>query len=464
VAAPIKEDHMSNPPSELQGVAQGLDPALATLMKTASGGGPGAAASIPEDSGTAPQRTSGRAVAAILLGQAGSAAATLVPPLVALPIFVGQFDPEGKTASLGLALGLYAFIQMLLAPVFGALSDRTIGRWGMRKPGILAGAAVVIGSLFIQGLATSVAVLIVGTLLMAVGAAAFTASFSALIPDQIPAKARGRVLGFQSLILVVIGVTASIVGPMLLSNQLLIFTGGGIVFALMIMVSMLLLKDRVLDKRDIPEQSITRVLVEGFAFNPRNAPDFAWVWAGRFLVTLGLAFATTFSIYFLTDQLHVSTEELPSLISLSGVVSLGGVVTGTLLGGFLSGKLGRLKSLVLGTGVLLFAGAAVAAFAPDVPVFLVGTALIALAIGSFLPLDGALVMEVLPGGGAQTGKYMSIITIADQLPRSIGPFLAPAVIGLGSLTPLGGYPLLYLSAGVAAIIGGLVVRRVRNVR
>ncbi|MFJ8794335.1 hypothetical protein [Streptomyces sp. NPDC102462] len=58
---------------------------------------------------------------------------------------------------------------------------------------------------------------------------------------------------------------------------------------------------------------------------------------------------------------------------------------------------------------------------------------------------------------------MSLVVIADQLPRSVGPMIAPAVIAVGGMTALGGYPLLYLSAGVIAILGGLLVGRVRSV-
>jgi MFS family permease len=96
--------------------------------------------------------------------------------------------------------------------------------------------------------------------------------------------------------------------------------------------------------------------------------------------------------------------------------------------------------------------------------FYIGSAIITFAGGMFIPTDGTLVMTVLPGGDKHAAKYMAIITIADQLPRSIGPFVAPAVIALGGLTALGGYPLLYLAAAVAAITGGLLVRNVRSVR
>ncbi|CAM5277955.1 MFS transporter [Streptomyces atroolivaceus] len=446
---------MSDTESEFGDVVHTADLVLVSPEKHEDGAG--------EPVAPSPQRTSRRGVAAILVAMAGNAAATLMPPLVALPIYVEKFDSEDKATSLGVALGLNALLLLFLTPIFGALSDRTTSPLGMRKPGLIAGTAIIVLGLVVQGLASGVGTLILGTLVMALGQAAFTASFSALIPDQVAPTGRGRVLGFQSLVLVVVGVSASFVGPVLLDHQLLLFTVGGGIAMLTTLAAVVLLDDRVLDKRNAPNQPPLRALVEGFAYHPKSAPDFSWVWLSRFLVTLGISFGG-FSIYFLTDQLNVTDDELPSLISLSAVINLGGTVIGTLLGAFLADKLGRLKSLVIFTGLIFLAGGLIAAFSPTVPVFLLATGVIAVAIGSFLPIDGALVMAVLPGGQAQTGKYMAIITIADQLPRSVGPFLAPVVVAVGAATPLGGYPLLYLFMGVVAVAGGLVVRKVRNVR
>jgi hypothetical protein len=69
--------------------------------------------------------TSRPGVAAILIGATGNSYATLIPPLVALPIYIGIFDPEGKAGALGIALGLMAGVLMVFVPILGAMSDRT---------------------------------------------------------------------------------------------------------------------------------------------------------------------------------------------------------------------------------------------------------------------------------------------------------------------------------------------------
>ena len=447
-------------PRELSRIARAGDPAFVSAVED---GARATQSMSTVENEPVVQHTSRRGVAAILIGATGNSYATLIPPLVALPIYIGIFDPEGKAGALGLALGLMALVLMVLVPIFGAMSDRTTSRLGKRKPGIIAGAIIIFAGLLVQGLSTNVPLLIAGVLIMAVGGALFTASFAALIPDQVAPTSRGRVLGFQSLILVVMGVTGTIVAPMLIDYQLILFTSGGVFLLITTVICVVLLKDRVLDKKDKPRERPLRALVEGFRFNPKSAPDYSWVWASRFLVTLGISFSG-FSVYFLTDQLKVTSEQLPGLISTVGLINLGGTVIGTLTGALLSDKLGRRKSLVLVTALILAAGGVLTAFSPSVVVFLIATAVIAFGLGTFIPVDGALVMDVLPGGDHQTAKFMSIITIADQLPRAIGPFVAPLVISLGAATAFGGYPLLYLFMGVFAIAGGLVVRKVKGSR
>ncbi|MGR0161125.1 SLC45 family MFS transporter [Paenarthrobacter nitroguajacolicus] len=408
-----------------------------------------------------PQRTSRRGIAAILILTFGNGFATLMPPLVALPVIIGRIDPEGKANSLGLALGLSALALLIFAPIFGAVSDRTTSRLGMRRPGIIGGTLVIVGGLFTQGVAQSLPVLIGGVVLMAFGAAILTGSYAALIPDQVAPASRGRVLGFQSLMLVLAGVSAAFVGAELLDNQVALFGGGAVLMIVTSAIAVVLLRDRILDKNEVSQLPVLRTLVEGFRYNPKSAPNYSWVWASRFIITLSTTFGG-FSLYFMTDQLGVTEEQLPGLITLSTLVNLAGTVVGTLVGGFISGKLGRLPNLVIIVSVIFAIGGVLAAFSTTVPMFMLALGIIALAIGSFLPVDGALVMAVLPGGKGETGKYMSIITIADQLPRSIGPLLVPAIIALGAVVPLGGYSVLYIVMGIVAVAGGLIVRRVKN--
>ncbi|MEI7743384.1 MAG: MFS transporter [Chloroflexota bacterium] len=408
------------------------------------------------------RKASGRAVAAILVATIGFGFATLMVPLVGLPVFIERLDPVNKAGSLGLALGLAAVAVLICTPIFGALSDQTTGRFGMRRPGLVGGTLFVFTGLVVQGLATSTGLLMLGVVIMSIGQGMFVGSYAALVPDHVSATRRGRVLGFQSLIVVLSGVAAAFIGARLLDHQLALFGTGGLLMLVTTASAVVLLPDRVLEKYAEHGRPAIGSLLAGFRYSPKSAPNFSWVWLSRFVMTLAYTFGG-FSIYFMTDELGVTDAQLPGLITLSVIVNLAGTVTGTLLGGFLSDKLARLPKLVIITSVIFAGGGLIAAASTSIPVFMVALGAIAFATGAFLPIDGALVMAVLPGQRAEIGKYMSIIAIAEQLPRAIGPLLVPAIVAASAIFSLGGYRVTYVLLGIVAITGGLVVRNVKNI-
>lgn len=174
------------------------------------------------------------------------------------------------------------------------------------------------------------------------------------------------------------------------------------------------------------------------------------------------AFTTTYGIYFLTDQLGVDDVELPGLVTATGLVGLATAVLGAVIGSWASDRFGIRKKLVFCSSLVVSAGAVVISLAPGVGVYFLGMAVTGLATEILMPVDGALVIDVLPGEGAETGKYMAVSGLADSIPRSVGPMLAPMVVAVGGLTPLGGYPALYLAGAGLAIVGGLLVRRING--
>jgi hypothetical protein len=55
---------------------------------------------------------------------------------------------------------------------------------------------------------------------------------------------------------------------------------------------------------------------------------------------------------------------------------------------------------------------------------------------------------------------MAVFNIASTLPQSVAPALAPVILAVTS----GSYTVLYVVAGVAAVVGALAVRPVKGVR
>ena len=88
----------------------------------------------------------------------------------------------------------------------------------------------------------------------------------------------------------------------------------------------------------------------------------------------------------------------------------------------------------------------------------VAAAILGIGNGAYLGVDFALLTQVLPEG-ASGGKDMGIINIAASLPQIFAAGLA-----LLAVRYLGGYTVLFVSAGVIGLLGAASVYRIKSVR
>ena len=129
--------------------------------------------------------------------------AILITTLPNQAYLIGGDEAKGKT--LGTILLVGAFVSMAVAPIFGALSDRTITRWGRRQPWIVIGTLMNIIGLF--GLAyfprandlSSLPLFILAFMWVEFWNNVATAPYAALIPDIVPPEQRGSASGWYGL-------------------------------------------------------------------------------------------------------------------------------------------------------------------------------------------------------------------------------------------------------------------------
>jgi MFS family permease len=141
------------------------------------------------------------------------------------------------------------------------------------------------------------------------------------------------------------------------------------------------------------------------------------------------------------------------------LVSSAGVVVASLVGGKLSDWSGRRKVFVLAAAVVYGVAMFMVALAGDFAAFLVGVAVSGVGFGVYVAVDLALVTQVLPSA-ADTAKDMGVFNIANSLPYSVAPAIAPAILAVSG----GQYSALFAFAGACALVSALVVSRVRSVR
>src|SRR6202035_5079627 len=75
--------------------------------------------------------------------------------------------------------------------------------------------------------------------------------------------------------------------------------------------------------------------------------------------------------------------------------------------------------------------------------YLIGMAISGLGFGMYLAVDLALVVDVLPAKD-NVAKDLGVFNMANALPFSVAPAIAPAILAIGS----GSYGVLYAVAAV----------------
>ncbi|MBO9578603.1 MAG: MFS transporter [Microbacteriaceae bacterium] len=405
------------------------------------------------------RRVGGWWIAAFSAAWLGLWMAQLAPVQYLLPTQVdGLFeggDWKRSTLDFGLIAGSAAIASIIAYPLAGALSDRTTGRFGRRRPWIVIGALLFALSLLALGVQTTVAGIMVFWALASAGFCALTAALTALIADQVPVGQRGLVSGLASapqaigIILGVILVTELFVG------MLAGYAALAVLLLVLVAPFLLLVPDPPLRRSQRPPLTL-RALVTGFWISPRAYPDFGWTLLSRVLVNIGNALGTGLLLYFLLFGLgrEHAEDDLLVLIVIYAIAS----VVASVVCGQLSDRLGRRRVFVLiAAGAQALGSLGIAAF-PSFETAIVGAALAGLGYGCFLSVDQALATQVLPDA-ASRGKDLGIMNLASAIPQALGPMLGALIVLV-----FGGFPALFVASAVVGVLGALAILPIRSVR
>lgn len=391
-----------------------------------------------------------RLATAMLSSSIGSLIALLTPLQLLLTLHLTQIAGAGAAAAFGLVSGFGALFALVANPLGGRISDRTAARFGRRRTWILTGGLAGSLVVFSIGFTTEVWQVVLvwcatQTIFNFQGAAT-----SALMADQVPPRRRGTISGL-------VGVAAA-VGPLLglaavalVHDPLTQWAIIAVLSAVLAIVAVLLLRDPQHIRREgQPGLSLTE-LAKSFWLNPWRHPAFGWAWAVRFLVTCGYA-AGSYTAFLLLDRFHYSTQSVGSEVLLLSLVAVGLLAITSAIGGPLSDRVQRQKPFVVAAGVLAAAGLVLLAFAPNIGVVFAAQALTGIGTGLFFSIDTAMCVRVLPSS-ENAGKDFAIINMANTLPQSFVPFIAPLLLGIGS------FYALYLTLAVIALLGAAAVFR-----
>ncbi|KJL43868.1 MFS transporter [Microbacterium trichothecenolyticum] len=413
--------------------------------------------------GTTPEKTPRGYTPGLAAVNFGVYLALLTPVMVSMAFKIQHISatPEEATGNLGLVLGVGALFALIANPLAGRLSDRTTSRWGMRRSWILGGTLVGLGGFALIGVTESLWVVLVAWCIVQAAMNAVLAAANATLPDQVPQQSRGKVSG-------IIGITTplGILGGnflvTFLSDDFARFVVPAAIATVLSVLFVLVLKDRRLEHK--PAQRFTVGQFFGsFVFNPVKHPDFGWTWLTKFFVMFGYAGVATFLPFYLTEKFQLDEQAAITTILIANLASMAAMMISAPVGGILSDKIGKRRPFVAIAGGIMVVGLALLAVAPDITTLIVAQAIIGLGAGSFLSVDLALATQVLPNP-EDTAKDLGVLNIANALPQSIAPAIAPAIIAIGAATPLGGYTTWYLFGALVALAGAVLVYRIKGVK
>lgn len=383
----------------------------------------------------------------------------IAPLLVTLALKVNSLvGIKQAPSSLSLVAGIGALLSIFANPFFGKMSDRTSSQLGMRRPWMVIG--LVVGSLgvLIVALAPNIPIVLAGWCIAQVFFNALLAAMVAVLPDQVPAVQRGLVSGVLGVCVPIASVSGTFLVKLFTGNQLAMFLAPCAIGGFFILLFAATLRDRRLSRADKPTWSL-REFANTFYVNPRKSPDFAWAFAGRFMIVLAYAFLVTYQAYYLLDKIGSAEADVPQQIFLGTLAQSIVIVAASVIGGRLSDRTGRRKIFVFTASIAYGLAMFVVAIASSFNGFLVGMAIGGLGFGMYVAVDLALVVDVLPDKD-NAAKDLGVFNIAGALPFSIAPAIAPAILAISS----GSYGVLYTVAGVCAVIGAFAILPVRGVR
>ncbi|MET8169041.1 MFS transporter [Streptomyces sp. NPDC005329] len=408
--------------------------------------------------GTAP----GRFIAGLIVAQWLSFAALFTPILVSLSVRVGELDPEGKTVSLSRVLAVGAVLAMIANPLCGALSDRTTSRFGRRRPWLLAGSLVTTLGTLICGTAESLTTLTAGWAITQFGANAVYAALLATIPDRVPDHLQGRVSGAIGMTLYMAMVLGAVIARPLIGHNLSLFLLPGLLGLAGVTTLVWIMRDDApADRAALPPFRLAD-FVRSFWISPRLHPDFAWNFCGRFLMFCGISTMTGYQFYFAVDRLGQSVPTASATVAVAAVVTMSGTVLGSLTGGWLSDRTGRRKIFVFVAALISVIGLVLTACAQTTTAFYTAAAVFSLGLGSYMAVDTALAIGVLPDR-TTAAKDLGVLNIGNTLPQSLIPAIAPLFLSIGSASGTN-YTALYLFGSACACAGAFAIHFVRAVR
>jgi MFS family permease len=405
----------------------------------------------------------------------------VIPTQILLFITPGHVGTPQQAIYFGWLSALGAITALVLQPMVGALSDRTPGPFGRRRPYILAGGMLLLTGMAIVGFAQRAAVFTVGFVAMQLAGNISTPAYQGLLPDRVPPEQRGAASGYLGLMTILGNVGSLAVAALVLgqvspgpslaasvrSGALLFYLLTAVILVVGVLVTIASVREAPLAHQTAAERSAASdglwQRFDQLWIAPFRSHNFTWVFLTRGSVILGLTLFQTFILFYF-GRVANDPNFIRTTAALAVLALLGAVVSALVLGIF-SDHTRRVPVVFFATMPMALAALAfVVAPAGSVPLWPLGL-LFGLGYGAYTSVDWALAVDALPSLSA-AGKDLGLWSIASNLPSAVAPLLGAAVIFLASLfgrTALG-YRVVFGLAALFLLLGAVFVFKIRERR
>jgi MFS family permease len=389
----------------------------------------------------------------IMFGYGCMMMALMTPAILLLTFKMIEIDPDGYTASYGLVAGVGAFFALIGNPIGGALSDKTNISFGRRRTWIIIGSVVGCAALLGVSMATEVWQVIIGWSVAQLFFNFAMAAYTALVPDQVEPTKQATISGLIGLVLPIamsIGMVVMMAMPNAASStKWILLSIIGIVGPV---ISMFFIKDGKVDLTNVkPAVHISMVEKLSKVYpNPRKFPEFTWAIASKFLLMMGFC-SSLYLTVMLVNRMGYSESEATSTAGTIQIISLFAMALTSVLGGILSDKMKIQKPFLYGSAIIMIIGILIFAFVPNYLAFVIASAIISLGAGCFSAVDMALVARILPNK-EDTAKDFGLMNVANALPQSIVPAVAPVLLAIG------GWSFFYIILAGCVVAGIFATR------
>ncbi|WP_235866427.1 MFS transporter [Serinibacter arcticus] len=371
---------------------------------------------------------------------------------VLVPAQVALVDAGTKEVNLAIVMTTASLVTIVVSPLAGAASDGTRSRWGRRAPWIVTASVVAVPAALALGSARSVLALTIGWVLTQAALNVVQSPFEAAVADRVLPSERGRagsILG--------VGVSLGLALGVVLAGQLVSFplaTGA-------LLTSAVAVAAAVLVRRNPEIANAGSGLTSGLPTMtwPRRAPDFTRVFVGRFMLVLGNQLVSGYLLFILMDHLGLSREGAAATAGLVVTIHTGCIAVAAAVAGRFTDSSRRRKPFVVVASIVVACALLLPWLLPTVPAVLCYAVVAGLGRGTYLAVDTALMIDVLPQR-RHTGRDLAILGLAQVVPQALTPLVA---VGLLTLSH-GDYGVLFAAALGLVLVSIVPVMRINSVR